>query len=103
VQLRAEVDAAIERAETAERKNKDLEQMERDHEVKSLGVRFEHAEDALEKSEAALKETMAKCVAFFFLFLSSGLLYPTLNLGSSSCLALPCALYMRFGQTQRPH
>ncbi|KAJ7870529.1 hypothetical protein B0H13DRAFT_2280136 [Mycena leptocephala] len=62
VQLRAEVDAAIERAETAEKKNKDLEQtvLERDHEVKSLGVRLEHAEDALEKSEAALKETTAK-------------------------------------------
>ncbi|KAJ7870537.1 hypothetical protein B0H13DRAFT_2349132 [Mycena leptocephala] len=61
VQLRAEVDAAIERAETAEKKNKDLEQtvLERDHEVKSLGVRLEHAEDALEKSEAALKETTA--------------------------------------------
>jgi tropomyosin len=68
VQLRAEVDAAIERAETAEKKNKDLEQtvLERDHEVKSLGVRLEHAEDALEKSEAALKETTAKCVLVSF-------------------------------------
>ncbi|KAJ7850955.1 hypothetical protein B0H13DRAFT_2674361 [Mycena leptocephala] len=77
VQLRAEVDAAIERAETAEKKNKDLEQtvLERDHEVKSLGVRFD-AEDALKKSEAALKETMAKCVAFFFI--SSSVFRPSL-------------------------
>jgi hypothetical protein len=42
--------------------------LERDHEVKSLGVRLEHAEDALEKSETALKETTAKCVLGSFPF-----------------------------------
>jgi hypothetical protein len=92
VQLRAEVDAAIERAETTEKKNKDLEQtvLERDHEVKSLGVR---AEDALEKSEAASKETTAKCVMFFFLL--SSVFHPSLPcpylgfvvlLGASMCI-----------------
>ncbi|KAJ7306674.1 hypothetical protein DFH08DRAFT_824626 [Mycena albidolilacea] len=49
------LDMRIARAETAEAHGKTLEQtvLERGHEVKSLTVRPEHAEDALEKSEAA--------------------------------------------------
>jgi hypothetical protein len=67
VQLRNEVDAGIARAETAEAHGKTLEPtvLERDHEIKSLTVRLEHAEDALEKSEANFKEASAKCVFAF--------------------------------------
>ncbi|KAJ7771255.1 hypothetical protein DFH07DRAFT_768229 [Mycena maculata] len=52
VQLQNEVNAGMARAETAEAHGKTLEQtvLERDHEIKSLTVRLEHAEDALEKS-----------------------------------------------------
>ncbi|KAJ6530740.1 hypothetical protein B0H19DRAFT_1082456 [Mycena capillaripes] len=62
VQLQNEVDAGIARAETAEAHGKTLEQtvLERDHEMKSLTVRLEHAEDAPEKSEANFEEASAK-------------------------------------------
>ncbi|KAJ6618529.1 hypothetical protein B0H10DRAFT_1795232, partial [Mycena sp. CBHHK59/15] len=67
VQLRNEVDAGIARAETAEAHGKTLEHtvLERDHKIKSLTVHLDHAEDALEKSEANFKEASAKCVFAF--------------------------------------
>ncbi|KAJ6522345.1 actin filament-coating protein tropomyosin [Mycena vulgaris] len=62
IQLRNDVDAAIERAETAEAKVKTLEQalLERDHEVKSLEVRLAQSDDAREKGEGGLAEATAK-------------------------------------------
>ncbi|KZT59049.1 hypothetical protein CALCODRAFT_450615, partial [Calocera cornea HHB12733] len=57
--LRTEADAAAERAEVAEKKNKDLEQtlLQKDHEISSLQHQLGLAQDALEKAEAKLAET----------------------------------------------
>jgi tropomyosin len=62
INLRAEVDAAIERAEVAEGKVKVLEQtlLERGHDLKSLEVRLAHSDEQLEKAEEQVKEMSAK-------------------------------------------
>lgn len=62
--LRIEADHAIERAETAERKNKTLEQhlLQKEQEVQALTHRNNVLETTLEKTTNSLKGTEMKCV-----------------------------------------
>ncbi|KAJ7036356.1 hypothetical protein C8F04DRAFT_1181370 [Mycena alexandri] len=61
-QLRADANTAIERAEAAESKAKQLEQtlLEKHKDIKSLRVKLDTSEDALENTENALREAMEK-------------------------------------------
>ncbi|KAJ7642952.1 actin filament-coating protein tropomyosin [Mycena polygramma] len=59
--LRIESEAAIVRAEAAEKKIKALEQasLDKDHEIKSLQVRLDRSDTALAKAEQSLKDSKA--------------------------------------------
>ena len=63
--LRVEADAALQRAEEAEKKNKALEQalLERDQEIKSKDHKLDALEVKVEDISAKLKDTTEKCVA----------------------------------------
>ncbi|KAJ7799874.1 actin filament-coating protein tropomyosin [Mycena olivaceomarginata] len=60
-QLRGEVEAATKRAEEAEAKNKNLQQLllEKEHETKSLTIKLEQLDSQLEKAEHSIADSKA--------------------------------------------
>ncbi|KAJ7148446.1 tropomyosin [Mycena crocata] len=60
-QLRLEADAAVARADEAEKKNKAYEQtlLEKDHEITSLQIKLEHLDADLAKAEGVISESKA--------------------------------------------